>query len=117
MRIDKKLIILIVFFYSFFLKIKDVLALEVNYPDILGHSITNTSNFAEYACYLIGLTMDLATLVAAITIAYGAIYYLISYGRGKFTSDARDIIKSGLLGLLIIISATLIAHTINPNLT
>jgi|SRR3989344_312196 len=117
MRIDKKLIILIVFFYSFFLKIKDVLALEVNYPDILGHSITNTSNFAEYACYLIGLTMDLATLVAAITIAYGAIYYLISYGRGKFTSEARDIIKSGLLGLLIIICATLIAHTINPNLT
>ncbi len=113
----KKIAIFVIFFFFLFLNIGTVLALEVNYPTILGHSIDDTSSFAELACYLIGVIMDLSVLIAVITIAYGGIYYLVSYGRGNFTSTAKDIIKSGILGLLIIVCATLIAHTINSDLT
>ncbi len=98
-----------------------VLAFEVHYPtiDILGQtfSINDTSSLGEYICYFFGLGTNLAVFISVIIIAFGGILYLVSYGRGKFTSDAVDWIKGGILGLLIVISASLIAYTINPNLT
>ena len=103
--------------FGFFLKADFVLALEANYPPLFGQSVTDTSDIAAYGCYIIAAILNLAVIIATIAIAYGGIYYLISYGRGKFTSEAKDIIKSAILGLLIIVCATLIAHTINPNLT
>jgi hypothetical protein len=59
----------------------------------------------------------LASFIAVITIAFGGIYYLISYGQGKFTSEAKEWIKAGILGLLIILCSVLIIKTINPNLS
>jgi hypothetical protein len=102
---------------GFFLKADFVSALEVHYPTILGHSLNSTSSFGDYVCYLFGLGMNLAILTAVAIVAFGGVYYLVSYGRGKFTSEAKDWIKAGVLGLLIIVCSSLIAYTINPALT
>jgi len=101
----------------FLLNVGFVSALEIHYPDILGKSVNDTSTFPEYACYLFSLITALAIFIAVIVIAFGGVYYLIFYGRGKFTSEGKDWMKAGITGLLIIVCAYLIAYTINPNLT
>ncbi len=94
-----------------------VSALEVNYPAIFGHSLNDTSSISDYVCYIFGLGINLAIFLVVIVIAFGGIYYLVSYGRGKFTSEAKDWIKAGLLGLLVVVCSYLIAYTINPDIT
>ena len=113
----KKIIIFLGIIFIFFLKAGLVLALEVRYPTILGYSINNTSSLAEFVCYFFGLGVNLAISISLIIIAYGGIYYLVSYGRGKFLTEGKEWIKAGILGLLLVVSATLIAYTINPDLT
>jgi len=112
----KKLIFLLVIF-SFLSSAGFALALEVQYPTILGFSIDNTSTISEFLCYIFGAIVNLTIFVALFIIAFGGIYYLVSYGRGKVTSEAKDWIKAGITGLLIVVCAYLISYTINPNLT
>jgi hypothetical protein len=114
---NKKIFLFLGFFLSFFLSADFASALEVTYPEILGNSINNTSDLAEYACYIFAVGISLTISVAAISIAIGGIKYLVDFGRGKFTSDAKDMIRSGLFGLVIIICTSLILHTINPTLS
>lgn len=114
---NKKILLLLGIIFAFVLKAGSVFALEVEYPNILGHSVSSTSSIGEYGCYLIAVALDLAVILASIAIVWGGINYLISFGTGKFTSEAKDIIRSAVTGLLIIVCATLIAYTINPELT
>lgn len=90
--------------------------LEIKYPTFLGQEINNTSTLADYVCYLFGLATTICLFMTVIVIAGGGVYYLISYGQGKFTSEAKDWIKSGILGLLVIVCASLILYNINPKL-
>jgi len=103
--------------FAFFLQAGLALALEVHYPSILGKSLNDTSSVGDLFCYVINLITSLATTVAVIVIAYGGLYYLVSYGRGKFTDEGKDWVKAGILGLLLVLASTLIAGTINPQLT
>ena len=114
---NKKLIIFLGVLSALLLRANFVLALEIKYPNILGQSLNNTSSFPEYACYLFSVGVALAISIAVISILFGGIYYLVSYGRGKFTSEGKDWMKAGITGLLIVVCASLIAYTINPNLT
>lgn len=86
-------------------------ALEVSLPG-LGSNPT----LPEYAAYLFNWAVGISVILAAIVIAYGGIYWLVSFGLGKFTSEGKEWVKNGILGLLIVMSAYLIAWTINPDL-
>jgi hypothetical protein len=109
----------------FFLKADFIFALELNlevvYPafSIFGQNffINNSSNLAEYICYFFGIITNAAFLVTVIIIAFGGIYYLIDYGRGKFESEGKEWLKAGIFGFLLVICSSLIIFTINPNLT
>lgn len=113
----KKIILFVGIIFGFFLVAGPALGLEINYPDILGHSLDDTSSLAEFVCYIYGLITSLAFFIAIIIVAFGGVYYLVDYGRGKFTSEAKEWIKAGCLGLLIVVCSSLIAYTINPALT
>lgn len=113
-RIKKTLLFIIATLFLF--QVNVVYALEVNYPSLFGLSLNDNSGFPEYAKYFFNVGIILSCFVAAISIAFGGVYYLVSYGRGKFTTEAKEWIKSGLLGLLIVVSTYLIAYTINPEL-
>lgn len=113
---SKKIIIFLGVLLTLFLGFSRVLALEVKYPSFFGLAINNTSNLQEYICYLIALLLNLAIVLAVLSTLYGGVYFLISYGRGKFTSEAKEWIKSGISGLLIILLASMIIYTINPAL-
>jgi len=113
----KKIILLLGILFAFFLQIGGVLALEVtNYPTTLtGQSINDTSSLGDYFCYLFSFLTEVAIFITIIIIAFGGIYYLISYGRGKFTTEAKEWIKSGIVGLLFVVCSASIVYTINPS--
>lgn len=113
---SKKIILFFGIVYVFFLTTGFALALETRYPTIFGQSINDTSTLPEYACYLYALIINLAIIIAVLAVVFGGVYYLVSYGRGNFTSEAKDWIKAGISGLLIVFSSYLIAYTINPDL-
>jgi hypothetical protein len=111
-----KIIILLGIIFGFFFRADFVLALELRYPTILGFSVNDTSTLPEYARYFFNIGMALAASIAVAAIAFGGIYYLVSFARGKFKDEGKDWIKAGILGLLLTVSAYLIAYTINPDL-
>lgn len=111
-----KIIILGIVTFLCFLKAAPAFGLELQYPSILGFSVNDTSTLSDYVKYFFNIGMALAVIIAVGTVAAGGVYYLISYGKGKFTDEGKSWIKSGLLGLLIIFCAYLIMYTINPGL-
>ena len=99
-------------FFPFF----TVSALELEYPSFLGLSITDSSSFIDYARYFFNAGMAIAGLLAVLTIVFGGFYYLISLSKNKFTNEGKQWIKAGIFGLILLVSAYLIAYTINPDL-
>ncbi len=116
MRKIKKIVLLLGIICVFFLEAATAFALEVKYPPIFGLTV-NGNDLAKYVCYIYGACLNLAIILAVIVIAFGGLYYIISFGRGKFTSEAKEWIKAGILGLIIMVCATLILYTINPSLS
>lgn len=79
---------------------------------------TNTAgqDLSNGAANLFKWALGIAGLLSALTIAFGGAYYLFSFSRGSFKTEAQEWIKAGLTGLLITMCSWLIAYTINPNL-
>ncbi len=68
---------------------------------------------AWFYYFIIGI----AGLSAFVMLVWGGVQYLTSAGNPTATGDARDRIKSALLGLLLILTSWLILQVINPSLT
>lgn len=95
----------------------NVFALEINYPKILGQSVNNTSKFPDFAAYFFNIGMFVAASLAALVILIGGAMWMISFSRGKIEQSGKDWVKSGALGLVLLLSSYIIAYTINPNFT
>lgn len=113
-NIKKTLLFLIAL--VFLCKAKFVLALELQYPSILGFSLNDTSSFPDYAKYFFNFGVGVAGIISGAVIAFGGIYYLASFAKGKFTNEGKAWVKAGAYGLLIVVCSYLIAYTINPDL-
>jgi hypothetical protein len=74
------------------------------------------SNFNQYINQLYFLSISIAALLAVIKIITGGVKWMLT-GLVTSKEDAKNDIRSALLGLLLIISAVLILGTINPQLT
>ncbi|MBA4318590.1 MAG: hypothetical protein C0412_09325, partial [Flavobacterium sp.] len=116
MKIKNKKIFFICLLIIFFALPLGSYALEINYPNFFGLTITQYTSLSEYAKYFFNLGMALAGTLAVLVIIFGGIYYLISFSRGKFTNEGKEWVKSGIIGLIILLSAYLIVYTINPDL-
>lgn len=93
-----------------------VFALEATYPTLMGMTITSSSDLTDYAMYFINIAIGSAGILAMASMVIGGIYYLISRGIGKYTGEGLEWVKSGLLGMMLLICAYLILYTINPAL-
>lgn len=111
----KKIFLFLLIFCFFLIKANVVFALEQTYPPVFGLDI-GEGTLPEYARYFFNIGMAIAGILATIVIAFGGVYYLISLGMGKFTDEGKQWIKAGVLGLILTVSAYLIAYTINPSL-
>ncbi len=74
------------------------------------------SNFNQYINQLYFVSISIAALLAVIKIIIGGVKWMLTDVVTQ-KSDAKNDIRSALLGLLLIIAAVLILGTINPQLT
>ncbi len=70
---------------------------------------------AEYILTIYNLALGLGALLAMVMIVIGAVQYTVSEAVAS-KDDARDRIMSAVWGLVLLIGATLILYTINPQL-
>jgi len=95
--------------------------LNLCYPTIgpEGNKITLSSeiNLNQIVAWFYYFIVGVAGLSAFVMLVWGGFQYLTSAGNPTAIGDAKDRIKSALLGLLIILISWLILQVINPELT
>lgn len=104
----------------FFLVVSYAHAAEITYPDIPGLTTPKANCFdttclPTFMAYWFGLLVYLCGIVSLISFAMGAIG-LIS-PNPESHGDAKDRMKSAILGLALTLASFLIISTINPTLT
>jgi len=72
-------------------------------------------SLGEYLNEIFTFTLAIAALLAVIRITMGGITYMTSSSGGA-TGEARETIKSAVLGLLVILATYLILNQINPDI-
>jgi hypothetical protein len=81
-----------------------------------GSEVTEVSTFGQYLTTTYKFAIILAAFFAIVFIVYSAVQYIFSRGDTSKISEAKDRITSAVYGLLLLIGATLILQTINPEL-
>ncbi len=126
----KKYIYLIFLIFPLFLPniASAVLNLNLDYPSFGGYdidcknlpadgSIKCAQDLNQIVAWFYYFIIGIAGLSAFVMLVWGGVQYLTSAGNPTATSDAKDRIKSALLGLLLILTSWLILQVINPDLT
>ena len=124
-RLMKKILALI-FLISFLVLPNISLAVDCNgsdnglnlcYPSFQNFSLTLDMPLNQIVAWFYYFIIGVAGLAAFVMLVTGGVRYLTSAGNPSAIGDAKDRIKSALLGLLIILMSWLILQVINPDLT
>ncbi len=92
-------------------------ATEVTWPTLPGNfTITDTTSLPELVRYLFNFSIMIAGLMAFLMLVSGGFRYLTSAGNAGAQKDARDMITSAILGLLLLLSSYLLLQVINPDI-
>lgn len=78
--------------------------------------IVTGQTFGEYIAAFYFYFVSIAGILAVVMMMYGGILYVISTGNQQKISEAKDVITSSLIGLLIALGSYAILLLINPNL-
>lgn len=115
----KKYTSLIFLIFSFFLPniASAALHLNLDYPAFGGFDLNNNQDLNQIVAWFYYFIIGIAGLSAFVMLVWGGIQYLTSAGSPTAISDAKDRIKSALLGLLLILTSWLILQVVNPELT
>ena len=81
--------------------------------DALG--VTSGFNLIQFVNRLFLLSVGIAAVLAVIMIAIGGFRYMMSDSVFK-TGGAKEMIFNAIIGLIIVLTAFLILHTINPEI-
>jgi hypothetical protein len=87
--------------------------LESTLPKIEG---INISSFETYLSYIYQIGLGIVGITALLVIIYSGVLYITSAGNASQMGEAKDRIKSAILGLILALAAYLILYTINPDL-
>jgi len=109
----KNINILIIF--SLFL-FQTAYALENIYPNILGYEITNKSEFVDYVSYFFAFATSIGSVILIGVIIMAGINFILAGGDPSKVSQAKNRIKDGFIGLIILFFVYLILKTINPGI-
>lgn len=72
--------------------------------------------FPQYISMIYTLSITLAIILAVIMVIYGGYKYMTSAGNPETLAEAKDIITGAIVGLVLLILAALLLHTIDPNI-
>ncbi|MDD3170180.1 MAG: pilin [Candidatus Paceibacterota bacterium] len=96
--------------------VSNVYALETQYPEILGKTITQETTPAGYVVYFFYLAMALGSVLVFMVLVMAGIDYLTAAGEPPKISEAKKKILSAFVGLIVLLSSFLILNSINPAL-
>lgn len=117
---------LFLIFYLFFLNVSSVGAgkAEIDWPELPGGlriedgngSPGNlTATLPELIRYVFNFSIAIGGLVAFVMLVYGGFRYLTSAGNPAAQTDAKDILTSAIIGLLLLLASVLLLQVINPD--
>jgi len=78
--------------------------------------VVTGKTFGEYIAAIYFYFVSVAGILATVMMMYGGVLYIISTGNQQKLSEAKDIITSSLMGLLIALGSYAILLLVNPNL-
>lgn len=90
--------------------------LNLCYPSFNKYTLTSTSNLSDIVAWFYYFIIGVSGFAAFIMIVSAGFKYFTSAGNPSAIGDAKDQIKSALLGLLLILTSYIILQTINPDL-
>ena len=91
--------------------------LEIEYPEIKDvKPETVDIGIVEYVKYIFNFAIIIVGLIAFVILIIGGISYISSAGNPEKLTRAKQRIKSGFLGVLILLASYLVLYTINPQL-
>ncbi|MEA2092777.1 MAG: pilin [Patescibacteria group bacterium] len=111
----KKLIFVFVFLVCFF-AVTFTYGIEVDYPDIAGSTIEDSSSVGGFVQYFFKLTILLSVVAVAGLILYTGFVYLTSPANPEKRKGAQKRAYNGFVGLFIILSFVVVVNAINPDL-
>lgn len=114
----KKIILFTIIMFGFLIIARNCLAVDLllNWPDIGGGSLAETSSVPDLISYIYKFALGICGLTALLSIIFGAAQYAFSAGDSSKAGDAKNRITQALLGILILLFSYLILYTINPDL-
>lgn len=75
----------------------------------------DTGNFLNYLRDIYNFLISIVGILAMAALVYGGFRYLTSVGNPAAVEDAKDIINSAVIGLVLALSSWLILNEINPD--
>lgn len=91
-------------------------ALETQYPEIMGKSITEETTPAGYVVYFFYLAIALGSVLVFIVLVLAGVDFMTAGGEPAKISEAKKKVTSAIIGLVVLLSSFLILNSINPDL-
>lgn len=110
----KKSINILIIIFLFLFQI--AYALENIYPNILGYEITDKSEFVDYVSYFFAFATSIGSVILIGVIIMAGINFILAGGDPSKVSQAKNRVKDGFIGLVILFFIYLILKTINPGI-
>ena len=93
------------------------LELNLKYPNFGGFELKKSTDINEIIAWLYYFIISISGLSSFIMLVRGGFMWLSSAGNVGTLTEAKDIITSAILGLIIVLASFLILQAINPELT
>jgi len=93
------------------------LDLNLEYPEFGGFDLNDDQDINEIVAWLYYFIVSISGFAAFAMLVRGGFMWLSSAGNPSVLSEAKDIISSAILGLIIVLASFLILQVINPELT
>jgi hypothetical protein len=91
--------------------------LNLDYPTFGGLDLSKDQDLESLAKWVYSAIVIISGLAAFVMLVWGGITWMSSAGSPTAISDAKERIKSALLGLLLVLASFLILQVVNPELT
>lgn len=95
----------------------DLIELNLTYPEFGGFSLNDNQNINEIVAWLYYFIVSISGISAFVMLIKGGFMWLSSAGNPSVLGEAKDIMTSAILGLIIVLASFLILQVINPELT
>ena len=91
--------------------------LNLDYPRFGPFDLNINQNLTEIIGYVYYFIVGIAGLAAFVMLVWGGVQWLLSGAIPSQASEAKEKVRSAILGLLLVLSSFLIVQVINPELT